>query len=184
MDVKCRFKRIGRTVLVMAVAYTPNTVSAASLGLACREFCGFDQKLERPDPPYCAKSFRSFADQYEFDSCKNEVLAYQSKMHDYQTCLVEESKDASDELNETINSFNSRARSPWPVLRFVIGFRDWRPDCGRDHPEDGCLWVYGLDDQQIPACTDFGLESLTDFIREHKGNRGSGQAGSPQEPGS
>ncbi|WP_288142336.1 hypothetical protein [Mesorhizobium sp.] len=42
-------------------------------------------------------------------------------------------------------------------------------------PEDGCLWVYGPDDQQIPAFTDFGLESLTDFIREHKANRGSGQ---------
>lgn len=42
-------------------------------------------------------------------------------------------------------------------------------------PEDGCLWVYGPDDQQIPAFTDFGLECLTDFIREHKANRGSGQ---------
>ncbi|WP_274609412.1 hypothetical protein [Mesorhizobium sp. L-2-11] len=31
------------------------------------------------------------------------------------------------------------------------------------------------DDQQIPAFTDFGLESLTDFIREHKANRSGGQ---------
>ena len=51
-------------------------------------------------------------------------------------------------------------------------------------PEDGCLWVHGPDDQQIPAFTDFGLESLTDFIREHKANRSNGQASSPQEPGS
>lgn len=51
-------------------------------------------------------------------------------------------------------------------------------------PEDGCLWVYGPDDQQIPAFTDFGLESLTGVIREHKANRGEGQTGSPQEPGS
>lgn len=49
-------------------------------------------------------------------------------------------------------------------------------------PEDGCLWVYGPDDQQIPAFTDFGLESLTDFIREHKANRGAGQHGSPVNP--
>ncbi|MEQ1956880.1 hypothetical protein [Mesorhizobium sp. CN2-181] len=42
-------------------------------------------------------------------------------------------------------------------------------------PEDGCLWVYGPGDQQTPAFTDFGLESLTDFISEQKANRGSGQ---------
>lgn len=42
-------------------------------------------------------------------------------------------------------------------------------------PEDGCLWVYGPDDQQIPAFTDFGLECVTDFIREHNANRGRGQ---------
>ncbi|RWB68904.1 hypothetical protein [Mesorhizobium sp.] len=33
-------------------------------------------------------------------------------------------------------------------------------------PEDGCLWVNGPDDQQIPAFIDFGLECLTDFIRD------------------
>lgn len=42
-------------------------------------------------------------------------------------------------------------------------------------PQDGCLWVYGSDDQQIPAFTDFGLESLTDFIRQHKANRSGAQ---------
>ena len=42
-------------------------------------------------------------------------------------------------------------------------------------PEDGCLCVYGPDDQQTPAFTDFGLESLTHFIREHKANRGGRQ---------
>ncbi|MBR0884316.1 hypothetical protein ABIF65_012039 [Bradyrhizobium japonicum] len=51
-------------------------------------------------------------------------------------------------------------------------------------PEDSCLWVYGPDDQQIPAFTDFGLESLTDFIREHKTNRGRGEKGGEQKPGS
>lgn len=51
-------------------------------------------------------------------------------------------------------------------------------------PEDGCLWVYGPDEQQIPAFTDFGLESLADFIREHKANRDSGQNRRQQEPGS
>lgn len=51
-------------------------------------------------------------------------------------------------------------------------------------PEDGCLRVYGPDDQQIPAFTDFGLESLTDFIREHKANRRGGQTIADKSPGS
>ncbi|GJE03635.1 hypothetical protein GMJLKIPL_5592 [Methylobacterium isbiliense] len=51
-------------------------------------------------------------------------------------------------------------------------------------PEDGCLWVYGSDEQQIPAFTGFGIESLTDFIREHKANRGDGKNGDGQKPGS
>jgi hypothetical protein len=37
-------------------------------------------------------------------------------------------------------------------------------------PEDGCLWVYGPDDAQIPAFSTFGLESLVDYIREYKAN--------------
>lgn len=51
-------------------------------------------------------------------------------------------------------------------------------------PEDGCLWVYGPDDHQIPAFTDFGLESLADFIREHKANRGGSQNDARQGHGS
>lgn len=51
-------------------------------------------------------------------------------------------------------------------------------------PEDGCPWVYGPDDQQIPAFTDFDLERLTDFIREHKTNRGRGEKVGEQKLGS
>ncbi|CDX51593.1 hypothetical protein MPL3365_130550 [Mesorhizobium plurifarium] len=92
-----------------------------------------------------------------------------------------------------------RRTSPLELARSI---RPQRPDRRRDHrvytlllaaemlgedaellwevyvdmePEDGRLWVYGPDDQHIPAFTDFGLESLTDFIRKHKANRGSGQ---------
>lgn len=49
-------------------------------------------------------------------------------------------------------------------------------------PEDGCLWVHGPDDKQIPAFTVFGPECLTEFIREHKANRGAGQHDSPVNP--
>jgi hypothetical protein len=51
-------------------------------------------------------------------------------------------------------------------------------------PEDGCLWVYGSDEQQVPAFTDFGIESLADFIREHKANRADGKNGGGQKTGS
>jgi hypothetical protein len=35
-------------------------------------------------------------------------------------------------------------------------------------PEDGCLWVYGVGDEQTIAFTDRGLESLQEIIAEHK----------------
>ncbi|MCZ0737709.1 hypothetical protein [Phreatobacter sp. AB_2022a] len=51
-------------------------------------------------------------------------------------------------------------------------------------PEDGCLWVHGPNEQQVPAFTDFGLESLADFIRAHKAYRTTSQNDPRQEPGS
>jgi hypothetical protein len=35
-------------------------------------------------------------------------------------------------------------------------------------PEDGCLWVYGTDEQHTMAFTDRGLEYLQELIAEHK----------------
>jgi hypothetical protein len=35
-------------------------------------------------------------------------------------------------------------------------------------PEDGCLWVHGVDDEQTIAFTDRGIESLQQIITEHK----------------
>lgn len=51
-------------------------------------------------------------------------------------------------------------------------------------PEDGCLWVYGPDDHQIPAFTDFGLECQTDFIREHKPIAAAVKSRAGKSPGS
>ncbi len=34
-------------------------------------------------------------------------------------------------------------------------------------PEDGCLWIYGIDDQEILAFTDRGLEYLRELLAEH-----------------
>lgn len=37
-------------------------------------------------------------------------------------------------------------------------------------PEDGCLWVYGPDQDQTIAFTPFGLENLNDLIKHYKAN--------------
>ena len=35
-------------------------------------------------------------------------------------------------------------------------------------PEDGCLWIYGTDEQHTMASTDRGLEYLQELLAEHK----------------
>ena len=40
-------------------------------------------------------------------------------------------------------------------------------------PEDGCLWIYGTDDQQTIAFTPAGMEYLRELLAEHKHNRTS-----------
>jgi hypothetical protein len=38
-------------------------------------------------------------------------------------------------------------------------------------PEDGCLWIYGTDDQQTLAFTADGMEYLREMLPEYKRNR-------------
>jgi hypothetical protein len=38
-------------------------------------------------------------------------------------------------------------------------------------PEDGCLWIYGTDDQQTVAFTPDGMENLREMLPEYKRNR-------------
>ena len=35
-------------------------------------------------------------------------------------------------------------------------------------PEDGCLWIYGTDDQQTIAFTERGMESIRKLLRDFK----------------
>jgi hypothetical protein len=35
-------------------------------------------------------------------------------------------------------------------------------------PEDGCLWIYGTDQQEMQAFTDYGLEYLRELIAEYR----------------
>ena len=35
-------------------------------------------------------------------------------------------------------------------------------------PEDGVIWVYGIEDEGVMAFTDFGIENLVDLIKMYK----------------
>jgi len=35
-------------------------------------------------------------------------------------------------------------------------------------PEDGLIWVHGLDDESVMAFTDFGVDSLLELIKIHR----------------
>ena len=35
-------------------------------------------------------------------------------------------------------------------------------------PEDGVIWIYGLDDESVMAFTDFGVDSLIELIKIHR----------------
>ena len=35
-------------------------------------------------------------------------------------------------------------------------------------PEDGVIWVHGLDDESVMAFTDFGVDSLQELIKNHR----------------
>lgn len=40
-------------------------------------------------------------------------------------------------------------------------------------PEDGCLWIYGTDDQQTIAFAPTGMEYLREMLPQYKRNRSS-----------
>jgi len=42
-------------------------------------------------------------------------------------------------------------------------------------PEDGCLWVYGTDEQEMLAFTDRGLEYLRELVAENRRSNTSAQ---------
>ena len=46
---------------------------------------------------------------------------------------------------------------------------DWLFDVALEmEPEDGVIWVQGLDDESIMAFTDFGVDNLVDLIKIHR----------------
>jgi hypothetical protein len=46
---------------------------------------------------------------------------------------------------------------------------DWLFDVASEmEPEDGLIWVQGINDDGVMAFTDFGIESLIDLIEMHR----------------
>ena len=62
---------------------------------------------------------------------------------------------------------------------FTIGYvanqlgedADWLFDLSIDmFPEDGCLWVYGVGEDGVPAFTEYGIECLRQIIADAAGH--------------
>ena len=60
---------------------------------------------------------------------------------------------------------------------FMIGYlanqlgedADWLFDLSIDmFPEDGCLWVYGVGEDGVPAFTEYGIECLRQIIADER----------------
>ena len=71
---------------------------------------------------------------------------------------------------------------------FIIGYvanilgedEDWLHDLSIDmFPEDGCLWVYGIDEDGLPAFTQDGIENLRQIIADE---RAAGRGPPPKPP--
>ena len=63
---------------------------------------------------------------------------------------------------------------------FTIGYvtnllgedEDWLHDLSIDmFPEDGCLWVYGVGEDGVPAFTQHGIENLRQIIADERADR-------------
>lgn len=79
----------------------------------CREFrpimaMVMSKQIERPKPPYCATSMISFSDEFQFRSCRSEMLDYQAKIERYGKCLQQESSEVVAEFNQAVESFSRR----------------------------------------------------------------------------
>src|ERR1700675_4775387 len=71
---------------------------------------------------------------------------------------------------------------------FTIGYvadqlgedADWLFDLSIDMvPEDGCLWVYGVGEDGVPAFTEYGIECLRQIIADE---RAAGRARAKMQP--
>lgn len=84
---------------------------ARGLDLECSSYRPMlsNDEIKRPDPPYCATIGFQFSGDFDFQQCRSEMEDYRRKMNGYSNCLVSEQKQAIEEFNETVESFNRKA---------------------------------------------------------------------------
>lgn len=85
-------------------AIIAGVVLVTTPGYALAMYCS------EPDAPYCASSFGSFDDKWEFESCKSEMESYRDEVEDYVDCLKDEINEAIEEYEDAVSDFNDRVR--------------------------------------------------------------------------
>jgi hypothetical protein len=96
-------------IYVLVLGLAPFVVQfAIGAPLACREFQSFSRGIQRPEPPSCIE-LRFNED--NFQACKIEMEQYRSDIEGYKRCLAAESRDAVQEFNSKLDSFNCNARA-------------------------------------------------------------------------
>jgi hypothetical protein len=67
-------------------------------------------RCSQPSAPYCATTYGSFTDEFEFSRCKSEMESYKDEVESYLSCLKRESTAVVNEYNEAVESFNRRTQ--------------------------------------------------------------------------
>lgn len=93
------------------VSVTLVATPASARPYQCRGY-GFGDRIERPSAPSCV-TLPFQGNETSFSLCKSEMETYQISMQGYLDCLRAESKEAADEYNSTVNSFNCNARGSY-----------------------------------------------------------------------
>jgi hypothetical protein len=85
---------------VLGVATLFLAINAANAYSYCTE----------PSAPSCASRYGSFDDEDDFDRCKRQMNNYRSEVESYISCIKNEAEEATRSYNDTVESFNRRAR--------------------------------------------------------------------------
>lgn len=64
-----------------------------------------------PSAPSCADDFGPFADQYDYDNCRDDLEDFATEVDDYVLCLRRSQEDALDAYNQAVDDFNDRVNS-------------------------------------------------------------------------
>jgi hypothetical protein len=87
--------------------FTRAIVASGVLVIAIAQSHAFSSQ---PRAPYCASSFASFDDRYDFERCKREMEHYRDDLDRYLSCLRNDREQAVRDYNHAVEIFNRRAR--------------------------------------------------------------------------